>query len=67
VQVGNTQGKKHRKRHATMAISRGHRVFAYGSGALGHLALHSRQRLHGRYTLSIEIPGYRTQKLKIRL
>ena len=52
---------------ATVAISRGHRVYAYGTGSLRHLVLRARTRLHGRYVLSIEIKGYRPLNTRIRL
>jgi hypothetical protein len=52
---------------ATVGISRGHRVVAYGSGSLRHLALHTSSRLRGRYVLSIDVKGYRPLRLNIRL
>ena len=67
-QVGDHHGRGIRMKgmRATVGISRGHRVFVYGSGRLGKLVLHSRTRLHGRYVLSVEIKGYRPLKRTVR-
>ena len=68
-QVGQAHGaRRARVVRATVAISRGHRVYAYGTGSLRHLVLHSRAHLHGRYVLSIEIRGYRpvTERIRVR-
>ncbi len=53
--------------NATVGISRGHRVYAYGSGSLRRLVLHSRSRLHGRYMLSIDIKGYKPVRIVFHL
>jgi hypothetical protein len=59
--------KAARSTHASVGVSRGHRVFAYGSGSLAHLVLHTRARLHGLYTLNVDVKGYKPLKLTIRL
>jgi hypothetical protein len=52
---------------ATVAISRGHDVLAYGSGSLRHLTLRVRTALHGRYLLSVEARGLRALELTIHV
>jgi hypothetical protein len=52
---------------ATVAISRGHRIYAYRSGGIRHLVLHTRNRLRGRYVLTIEVRGYKPFRSTIRL
>ncbi len=66
-EVGRRRDARVSSARATVGISRGHKVLAYGSGPLRHLVLHSRTRLHGRYVLSVEIKGYRPLKRSIRL
>jgi hypothetical protein len=67
VQVGAKHDARVLRALATVGISRGHHVFAYGSGRLRHMVLHARTRLHGRYVLSIDVKGYRPLKLAVRL
>jgi hypothetical protein len=52
---------------ATVAVSRGHRVYAYGTGSLRHLVLHARRQLRGRYVLTVEIQGYRPLRTRFRV
>jgi len=66
-QVGTRQDARVLRTRATVGVSRGHQVLAYGSGSLRHLVLHARTRLRGRYVLNIDIKGYRPLSLRIRL
>ena len=55
------------QRDATDALSRGHRVYAYGSGPLRQFVRRSARRLRGRYALTIEIAGYRPIRKELRI
>jgi hypothetical protein len=65
-QIGTSRDVK-RSVRATVAVYRGHHVYAYGSGSLRHLVLHARQQLRGRYTLAIEIKGYKVLRTRFRV
>ncbi len=52
---------------ATDALTRGHHVYAYGSGPVSQFLRRSARRLHGRYVLTIEIAGYRPVRRELRI
>jgi hypothetical protein len=56
-----------RRVRATAGVVRGHRVFAYGSGLLRHLVLHTHARLRGGYVLTIDVAGYKPQNIVIHV
>jgi hypothetical protein len=49
------------------ALTRGHRVIAWGAGRLSRITLHHRGRLRGSYVLSVSVPHGPHTSVRVRL